>query len=38
VIFSVWAIDLASERNKFLVLADGKFTPYLLIKGVKNLV
>jgi hypothetical protein len=36
VTFSVWAIDLASERNKFLAFADMEDSP--LIKGVKNFI
>jgi hypothetical protein len=38
VTFSIWAIDSASERKVFSFGRDGKFTPHLLIKGVKNLV
>jgi hypothetical protein len=34
----VWAMDLASEGNRFLVLIEIKNSLHFLIKGVTNLV
>jgi hypothetical protein len=38
VTFSVWAVDSASEKNKFLALAEMENSFFISIKGVKNLV